>query len=126
MAYRYRNTKQKTAIHEVISHAERPLTAQQIEERAKLSVQGIGIATVYRALKRLQEEGQVTVVELTGKPPLYELTEKGPHHHFVCNNCGQVYDVEGSAEQVTHLAPEGFQVDKHEVTLYGTCSECGE
>jgi len=120
-----RKTKQKSAIYEVINDAEHPLTAQQIEELANQKVRGIGIATVYRALKRLQEEGFVVVVELPGKSPRYESTKKGHHHHFVCNDCGQVFDIDGCSGKVDTLAPRGFQVEKHEITLFGKCDSCG-
>ena len=119
-----RNTRQKKAIREVITEATNPLTAQDIEVRANQLVPGIGIATVYRALKRFQEEGFVTVVEISGESPRYELSDKGHHHHFVCSACGQVYDLEGCSGNVEALAPEGFQVDKHEITLFGLCSGC--
>jgi Fur family ferric uptake transcriptional regulator len=119
-----RNTKQKTAIYELINSAEHPLTAQEIELKANAVVPGIGIATVYRALKRLQQEELVTVVELPGKSPRYESTQKGHHHHFVCRKCGKVFDLEGCSGNVDALAPKGFQVEAHEITLFGQCDLC--
>ncbi|MEM6885816.1 MAG: transcriptional repressor [Verrucomicrobiota bacterium] len=119
-----RNTRQKAAIHEVITHAEHPLTAQEVEALANEIVPGIGIATVYRALKRLQDEAVVQVVELPGKSPHYELANKEHHHHFVCSECGQVFDLIGCSGNVEALAPQGFQVDKHEITLFGRCNHC--
>ncbi len=100
------------------------MTAQEIEVQANEAVPGIGIATVYRALKRLQDEGSVTVVELPGKSPRYESTQKGHHHHFVCRECGKVYDLEGCSGNVEKLAPSGFQVEAHEITLFGSCDQC--
>ncbi|MEM1158648.1 MAG: Fur family transcriptional regulator [Verrucomicrobiota bacterium] len=119
-----RNTRQKKAIQQVIAQAEHPLTAHEIGARANASVPGIGIATIYRALKRLQQEQAVTVVELSGKSPRYESTQKGHHHHFVCSGCGQVYDLQGCSGNVEALAPKGFKVEKHEITLFGLCQEC--
>jgi len=119
-----RNTKQKSAIRKVLHGADRPLSAHEIEEEATQVVAGIGIATVYRAIKRLQDDGEVVVVEIPGKSPLYELIEKGHHHHFVCNDCGRVFDVEGCSGEVDQLAPKGFKVDKHEITLFGKCDRC--
>lgn len=120
----HRKTKQKAAILKVLHQAESPLAAHEVEARAGKFVPGIGIATIYRALKRLQQEQEVVVVELPGKSPLYELTEKGHHHHFVCNACGKVFDVEGCSGGVEQLAPQGFKVDKHEITLFGKCDQC--
>lgn len=119
-----RNTRQKSAIEQVIREAEHPLTAQEIEAKANELVPGIGIATVYRALKRFQDEELVTVVEISGKSPRYESTEKGHHHHFVCSECGQVYDLKGCSGDVEALAPKGFRVERHEITLFGSCNHC--
>ncbi|MEM6822396.1 MAG: transcriptional repressor [Verrucomicrobiota bacterium] len=119
-----RNTKQKSAIRDVLHEVSRPLTAQEIEKLAAKIVPGIGIATVYRAIKRLQEDREIAVVEIAGKAPLYELTDKGHHHHFVCNECGRVFDIEDRGENLDKMAPKGFQVDKHEITFFGKCDRC--
>ncbi len=34
--------------------------------------------------------------------------------------------VEGTRILRDHLAPRGFQVEHHDVTLYGRCSDCGK
>lgn len=85
---------------------------------------GLGIATVYRNIKALVEEGWLVVVELPGQPPRYELAGKGHHHHFHCNSCGQVFELHGCVESFRSMIPHGFQITGHDVLLYGVCQSC--
>ena len=59
-----RQTKQRSAIHCSIRSAEGPLSIAQIHERAGEEIPGLGIATVYRAVKALREGGEIVAVEL--------------------------------------------------------------
>ncbi len=119
-----RHTRQKDAIESVMSDAEAPLLPEEIAELARQDVPRLGMATVYRALKRLQEENKVTVVELPGQPPRYESTSKGHHHHFICRDCGRVFDLMTCAGDVRNMPPQGFSVERHEITLFGLCKKC--
>ena len=53
-----RNTRQRSAIRDSIARADRPLLPQEVLEAARQDVPGLGIATVYRNLKALVEEGK--------------------------------------------------------------------
>lgn len=119
-----RNTRQKGAVKAALTHADRPLTPQEILEGAQLAVPGLGIATVYRVLKGLLEEGEATVVSLPGQAPRYEMAHLGHHHHFQCRACDKVFEVSGCPGDLTRLAPAGFELEGHEVVLYGRCSTC--
>ncbi len=119
-----RKTEQRDAIRAVLSDASRPLTAQEVQELSEELVPGIGIATVYRNLKAFHSEGWLELVEIAGQPARYELADIGHHHHFVCDACGKVYDIHGCAEGWRKLAPEGFSVARHELTLFGVCKDC--
>ena len=120
-----RTTRQRTAIKDVIESAKRPLSPQEILDAARDKVTGLGLATVYRNLKLLLAEGAVEAITLSGENPLYEAARSGHHHHFQCMNCRRVYDMEGCPGDLRRLAPRGFRVEHHEVTLYGRCSDCG-
>ena len=120
-----RTTRQRTAIKDVIESAKRPLSPQEILDAARDKVTGLGLATVYRNLKLLLAEGVVEAITLSGDSPRYEAARPGHHHHFQCMNCRRVYDMEGCPGDLRRLAPRGFRVEHHEVTLYGRCSDCG-
>ncbi|HEU0120783.1 MAG TPA: transcriptional repressor, partial [Bryobacteraceae bacterium] len=85
---------------------------------------GLGIATVYRNIKMLLEEGWLTAVELPGEVTHYELAGKEHHHHFHCRACGKVFELNACLPNVQKLAPQGFAVTGHELLLYGACRDC--
>jgi len=119
-----RKTQQRDAIRLVLAEADRPLSPQEVLKSAKRRSPGLGIATVYRALKTLSDEGFLVPVDLPGEASRFELAGKKHHHHFHCRDCGRAFDLEGCVPAVHKLAPEGFQVEDHEVVLYGLCAAC--
>jgi len=119
-----RNTKQKQAIQHVLEHTKAPLLPPEILALAALEVPNMGIATVYRSLKNLVEEGKVHVVEIAGQSPRYESADRGHHHHFLCRVCGKVFDLGKCVPGIKSLAPRKFTVEDHDITLYGRCDKC--
>lgn len=119
-----RDTRQRKAIRDAIESANRPLAPMEILERAQESVPGLGIATVYRTVKSLVEEAWALAVELPEGPVRYERAGKGHHHHFVCRNCDGVFEVDGCAPGVKELTPSGFELETHDLVLYGRCEQC--
>jgi Fur family ferric uptake transcriptional regulator len=120
-----RATRQRSAIREAIASAGRPLSPQEVLDAARRTVAGIGLATVYRNLKLLLAEGAIDAVTIAGESPRYEIARRGHHHHFQCMSCRRVFDVAGCPGDLRRLAPRGFRVEHHEVTLYGRCADCG-
>jgi Fur family transcriptional regulator, ferric uptake regulator len=119
-----RNTRQRTAIRSAIAQAQRPLLPQEVLDAAQAQVPGLGLATVYRNLKALVDEGEVKSVHLPGDNPRFELAAHDHHHHFQCQQCERVFDVHACPGDLSRLAPAGFTVESHDLTLYGRCDEC--
>ncbi len=119
-----RQTLQREAILAVIHEADRPLSPQEIFKAAGRRVNGLGLATVYRAVKAAVEEGQLTAVDLPQSPTRYEPAGKAHHHHFECRACHRVFEVKGCPGRMSRLAPRGFKVQSHELILYGLCAGC--
>lgn len=120
-----RKTEQRAAIRRVFARVNRPLSVQEILDHAQEQVPGLGIATVYRNLKALVEEGWLATVDMPGQPSRYERAELEHHHHFQCEACDRVFDIPGCAHLAQdHKTPAGFVVSRHEVMLYGLCADC--
>jgi len=119
-----RHTPQRAAVLAAIASAGRPLLPQEVLELAASQAPTLGIATVYRALKKLADEGSICPVALAGEPVRYEAAGQGHHHHFQCRECRRVYDVAGCVGGLGGLVPPGFTLEEHEVILYGRCAEC--
>lgn len=119
-----RNTKQRDALAAVFEDAERPLSVDELFEAASRRVEGLGIATAYRAVAALLEDGRIEAVEIPGEPVRYERAGKGHHHHFQCERCERVFDVAGCLDNLRKLTPPRFRVRQHALTLYGVCAAC--
>lgn len=119
-----RRTVQRDAIRGAIERAGRPLAPAEVLELAAADAPTLGLATVYRALRALEDSGEIVAVDVPGQPPRYERAGLDHHHHFQCDVCGRLFDLPGCPGNVAALAPEGFAVERHEITLFGTCAEC--
>jgi Fur family ferric uptake transcriptional regulator len=119
-----RQTRQRSAIRAAFERADRPLSPIQVFEAAQKSEKGLGIATVYRNIKNLLEEGWLSALELPGAITVYERSGKAHHHHFFCDQCTRVFELSGCVEKIDRLAARKFRVRRHELVLYGTCADC--
>ena len=119
-----KSTAQRRAIQATFDRTEHPLTPAEVLQEAQRDVPALGIATVYRALKELAEDGIVVSVDLPGEATRYERSGKKHHHHFHCRSCGRVFEAEGCTATLHKLLPKGFTLESHEVVLYGRCSQC--
>ena len=120
-----RNTRQRTAIKDALQQAARPLLPAEVLERAQAGSPRLSLATVYRNLNALVEEGTAKTVNLPGESARFELAHEGHHHHhFQCRGCQAVYDIHACPGELSQLAPRGFVVQDHDLTLYGLCAHC--
>ena len=117
-------TRQKGAIWQVIEASPRPLTAHEICKKARKEVKGLGIATVYRALRQLVDEGQTRHIEVPGARPHYESAARHHHHFFLCEDCKKLFDLMGCLRGISNLLPEGYRMKRHEIVIYGECAAC--
>lgn len=123
-----RLTSQRRAILRAFEKARRPLAPPEVLELARAEAPSLGMATVYRALRQMEDSGLIVPVQLPGEPARYEhrsLAEEH-HHHFHCRRCDRLFDIEGcpGGSDLASLAPQGFEVRAHELTLYGLCRDC--
>jgi Fur family ferric uptake transcriptional regulator len=119
-----RSTPQRKTIELFLEQATSPMLPKELHQQAQQSIPNLGIATVFRALKDMVAEGNVRVVEIPGDYPRYESIKRKHHHHFKCNGCEQVFCIEGCPGNLETLLHPGFELTDHDITLFGTCSNC--
>lgn len=99
------------------------LTAEDIQQR----LPEVGVATVYRNLEALEQQGLVKKLRIGAKGAYYEYA-RDSHLHFVCMICGGVYDMPcdpaGLLSEVSRFC--GHQMHECEVTCKGLCKDCKE
>ena len=127
-----RNTRQKQLILNCMKQAGGAhMTAEEIYDRIRSTDAHISIATVYRNLRLLEENGTVKKVVVTDDSlGYYEMSDglsPHAHHHLVCRVCGGIYDFEADLlEGLEKLieTTKGFAIEDHRVVFYGVCAAC--
>lgn len=129
-----RNTKQKKLIIDCLEkYGCHHMSAEEIYNMIKENDQQISIATVYRNLKLLEEQGVVKKVFVSEEAlSFYELAESNvphSHHHLICQKCGDIIDFEEDLLETVEKEIEqtkGFLIKDHRVVFYGLCSKCSK
>jgi Fur family transcriptional regulator, ferric uptake regulator len=120
-----RSTRQRAAILGALAGAGGPLLPTEIHRLARQEVPSLGLATVYRNLGSLVGQGEVDIVALPGEASRYERAGKRHHHFFSCTECTRVFDLSCCLKaSLHHLIPDGFELESHEIVLYGRCDTC--
>jgi Fur family ferric uptake transcriptional regulator len=118
-----RHTRQKQIVAQLLQDIDRPLTVPEILALGQKRMPGLGVATVYRSIRRLLETAEIQSVIIPGDPVRYEAA-KHHHHHFKCNGCEKVYELEGCVGDLQTIVPRGFRMEAHDLTVYGQCRAC--
>jgi Fur family ferric uptake transcriptional regulator len=121
-----RNTRQRGAIRRAFQRADRPLSIAEVLEASRSEVASLGVATVYRNIKHLVEEGWLAVVQLPGAPDRYELEGQEHHHYFHCRSCDRVFRIAVCPPGLDQMLPPGFRHERHALTIRGLCRDCAE
>jgi len=119
-----RMTKQRQMVLEVIRGHGNHMHAEDVLEKLSEN-SGIGLATVYRNLNVLCEEGKIQKV--SGNHFSFYDGNPEPHDHLYCVRCGKVMDVDMAYDrQMDQNVREFLQVDiySHSVTYEGLCPNC--
>ncbi|HHD78932.1 MAG TPA: transcriptional repressor [Epsilonproteobacteria bacterium] len=89
----------------------------------------LSLATVYKNIILMVENGVLVEVPIEGQKAKYELS-KDDHIHLVCTECGEVEDRphNSSADALfsSMREEENFTLRKQQINLYGVCAHCQE
>ncbi len=81
-------------------------------------------ATVYNALHSLVKAGLVREFKLDASAARYDALLH-PHHHFICDSCGAVEDLEWFEVPVLRQKQPGRRsIRSYEVVVRGHCAKC--
>ena len=97
----------------------------------KKEMPNIGIATVYRNLVDLTEEGAILKLKCKNGPDRYD-GNICPHIHFECECCGNIVDVFLEKEKMEKINNDikqladtmEIQADHLAITMSGKCQKC--
>jgi Fur family ferric uptake transcriptional regulator len=118
-------TKQQQLL-EQLRQAGQELSGQDLHARLRGTPLAMGLATVYRHLRLLQQQGLVRCRHLPSGEALFAPTERD-EHHLTCVDCGRIQPLSACPMHGLHLAEDllmGFELLFHTLEFFGHCSEC--
>ncbi len=121
-----RATRQRIAVLRLLRRVQSHPTPAEVHARLPSGLENVSQKTVYEVLDALVEAGLASRVTSVGGAYRYE-ARKEPHYHATCRICGRLHDVPATSNsQIRGRAdlPEGFQVEKIDVTIRGVCMRC--
>ncbi len=122
-----RHTWQREAVRQALGGSEGFVSAQALHSSLKQQGSAIGLATVYRALNDLAEEGEADSLQQEGESLYRACTPGTHHHHLICRNCGLTVEIEADAVETWAqrvAAQHGFTQPHHIVDVFGLCPDC--
>lgn len=125
---RVRETRQGAIIGQVLAELPEFRRAQDIHGELRRRGERIGLATVYRHLQVLRQDGVIDAIQDRNGETLYRRCQSSTHHHHLtCRSCGTSIEVEGPAIErwAKRVATEaGFTETEHMVEIFGLCPAC--
>ena len=123
-----RNTRQREEIRLALEANSDFVSAQSLHQKMREVGSTIGLATVYRTLHALAQDGVADALSIEGEN-LYRACSPGHHHHLICRHCGVTTEVEAGEIEVwagSVAAKYGYSHPQHIVDIFGVCPSCGE
>ena len=121
---KYRYSKQRETILQVIQSTVVHPNADWIYIETKKNIPNISLGTVYRNLNQLVESGQI--LKLKDEAMIRYDGNIGHHDHFRCSECGKWYDIEILDPQLleTFNHKHKFEIRSVHLELEGICENC--
>lgn len=122
-----RRTWQRTAVQEALAGRDDFVSAQALHSSLRAGGSSIGLATVYRALADLAEEGDADSLQSDGELLYRACASPGHHHHLICRSCGRTVEIQADdieAWAARTAKAHGFRNPRHVVDVFGTCEAC--
>lgn len=124
------STEQRNTLFSFLrNNPDKMFSAKQIE--AELEGKNISRSAVYRNLAELEADEKIRRCSKSGSREVfyqYFDTQSCKNHiHLSCTKCGKIFHLETNVAEKLVLdleKNEGFEINKSESTLYGTCKEC--
>ncbi len=119
-----RESKQREIIYSVVHESFDHPDAETVLLRCKKIMPSINLATVYRNLKTLSNEGKIKKIDLVGGDRFDSTISS--HAHFKCERCGAFFDImEIPLDKIEKTEYKGVGgISYAEVTLSGLCIKC--
>ena len=121
-----KHSRQRDSILEFLATRKDHPTADTVYMNVRRSFPNISLGTVYRNLTLLADIGEISRIRLGDGVDHFDY-DTSPHYHFICSECGEVFDLDMKVtEALTQTAQENFEgkIEGHVIYFYGRCNNC--
>ncbi len=123
-----RITHQREVILEELKSVRTHPSADELYDQVRQRLPRISLATVYRNLEFLTDQGLVQKIEVGGRQKRFDGNPE-EHYHIRCLDCGKVDDVDLDRIQSLDKSISrtcGYKVIGHRLEFMGICPECSK
>ncbi len=124
-----RTSKKRQAIYDALCCTKSHPSAEQLYTKLKPEIPDLSLGTVYRNLGVLIEDGLIISVGNVNGEERYD-ANTACHPHFICNECGAVYDIEffidldNNCSEIENQL--GAKIEGYALSFFGKCKNCCE
>lgn len=118
-----RQTFQRRKILEFLMSTKSHPTADSIYKEIVKEIPTVSRTTVYNTVNKLAEEGIIKRIKTKDSDMRFDAKTE-PHYHFVCDNCGKVYDVGVCCGNILKYDVDGHNVKDIFICYSGVCKAC--
>lgn len=119
-------SKQRNLILSALQEHKHHPTADQIYNIVKEKDPNISLATVYRNLNQLAENGIIQKVEHIDAQAHFDHTLED-HYHFICSECSCIIDIDCNIVSNLNkhlLDEENLLIESTDISFHGLCPKC--
>lgn len=121
-----KQSKQRIAILQYLQSTKKHPTADIVYANLRKEFPNISLGTVYRNLSLLADSGEILRLRIGDGTDRFDYTTSS-HHHFICDECGSVLDLEmDDISSINKIANANFsgKITSHSTYFYGICPMC--
>ena len=118
-------TPQRLEIIRYLDNNRNHPTADQIYTDLKKNNPSLSKTTVYNSLEILNKHKIIHTISITGLEARYDIVNT-IHHHFLCNKCGRIIDIDIECPNIRKTLEYGHKIDEVHGYFKGRCRECIE
>jgi Fe2+ or Zn2+ uptake regulation protein len=120
-----RMTAQKSFIFDYLKSVKTHPSAEVVYKEVKKKLPNISQGTVYRVLNNFKDKGELQTIET--KDNIHFDADISDHAHFICEECGNVFDITSECSECGILKNKKTKVGKiihYKINFYGICKQC--
>lgn len=98
-------------------------TVEIIYKELKVTNPALSKTTVYNSVDLLANHGLIQSITISGSEHRYDF-KHNMHHHFLCNECGEIIDIDVECPNLGRMLECGHEVEEVHGYFKGICMKC--